>query len=651
MNSPREWFSACDFTRTQLVAGFFVVLLVATPLAMAASGLFTSGSTFKTDSGLSVQVQQDQSLSGNPFADSQTFDGDGGTVSATSTGEGFLAVQNWGASGDTVISDVNVTGTTAVVNPDLSDKLGVSGSADSVSWDSYAADDGTADFSATVPVGSTASITLYGLSPSTQYRIVDAGGNVVDRTKSTSNGDATFEVSEGSYTLSVEEYDDPIPTVKNLQPDGGVVTAPIELRADVDDNSLPGSNVNVTFRLNGDIVHETTVTSAGQVNYTLTSAEMPAAGEHDWSVTAEDELGGQQTASASFGVAGNMTVRNVSNPSETIPNATATVYTDETTITIDADSNGNISLEALDARGPYVVVIEAPDYHERTTVIDNVATVGDAFLIPNSTATVLNRFTIEDPSGVFGSNTRIYLERPLTVNGTTSYHVVAADEAGVEGFSATLEEGERYRIRIVSGDGDVAQMGSYVADVSESVPLRPDTPAVTIDEGDTLAYSANVTDDGQLKIQYHDPENETEVLTIYAVNRFNESDYLYKPQTFYDTNSLSLSEPVGELSDSYIVIIEGQRDGESFTIRQPIGPDQITVLPPEFSLVWAQGIGGLLILLVGGVFSRENLGAGVVVTSLFGGVLWYIGFMSGLATWASVTVAITFSVLYAMVSQ
>lgn len=651
---PPKWIPELAPTRKQAVTLLLVSLIVFVPVsyALVAVNTYSSGSTFETESGLTIQFNTAQTIGGNPFDGQKKFSGEGGTVEATNNGSGFLAIDDWGdgQTTSTQVSNLNATGTTAKVNPNTHDVLGLAGKADSVSWKNVTVDDNSTDLTITVPSSESADVTFYGVAPSQQHKLVDTGGSAVDRSVSTSSGAVTFDIPAGTHTLGLETYDDPLPTVTGLDPDNEQATNPITLRADVDDNSLPGPNVTVTFRLKGQVVHSENISSAQEVNYTLTSNELPGSGVHSWSVTAKDDIGNEKTSSASFTIPGNMTIRNVSNPDESVSGATATVYTEDGKITVTSDANGNLSLAALQSDGPFVMVIEHPNYTKRTTVIDSVVGADDAFLIPNGTDTVLDRFNLDDPTGKFGSDSRIYLERPLAVNNSTSYRVVAADEIGVEGFSATLKQGERYRVRIVSADGSQVRLGSFTADVSETVVIRPDSPAVTLEDAETLYYAANVTE-GDLRVSYVDPTNTTEVLTISVVNRFNESDYLVTPDTYYGSNSFSMTETVGELSKSYIVVIEGQRNGESFEIRLPIGPKQLSLLPGELSLVWGQFIGAGLVLGVSGIFSRLNVSVGILATSLFGGVMWYLGFLGGVATAGAVSVAIVFAVLYGMVQK
>jgi len=629
------------------------LLLVLTPVAYAAvTGVVTSGSTFKTDSGLSVQVQQNQSLSGNPFIDDQTFSGDGGNVSAMSSGDGYLEITDWGESDtDTVVGNVSLESTGAAVDPDSNEPVIIRGSANEVSWGDYTPGDGVVDFTASVGTSDSLEISFFNLGQDATYEIVDTNGNVIERVAANSQGILTVTVNQ-SGSFYIKPFDNAVPSVTDLSPNAKSVSNTVTLSAKVDDDTLPEANVTVTFRVDGQQVHQTDISSAGEVNYTLTQSELPNAGSHTWSASAKDQFGATTTESASFVVPGNITVRNISQTSQVVPNATATVYTGSGSTEIEADANGNLSLEGLPANQQLVMDISAPDYETRTTTIPSIVQAEDAYLIPNGTDTVTNRFTLNDPTGEFDSDSVVYVERPVELGNETEWRTVAGDQFGVEGSTAILETGQRYRLRIVSDSGAVAQMGKYTADTSQEVPLRPQSPTVELTGEGGVAYNATATDQ-KLTIQYVDPLNQTDVLTVSVVNRFNESDYLLGPQTYYGTNSLMLSEPLGGdgLQDSYVVLLEGQRDGESFAARIPIGPEQIVLVPGGLSQVWVQiaGIGSLL--LVAGVFSRLNVGVGVVATSLLGGIWWFIGLLPGVATWATVALAITFSVIYAMVVQ
>jgi hypothetical protein len=640
--------------KARTVAAAVALVLSATLVgAVAVSYTPVSGTiTLQTNTGVSVSTADhggDMAFN-DPFVDDSTVRvvTQNGNVTVSGGSSASLYVAGFG-SGVTV-EDLAAGSTTLTVDSETGDALDINGSAATLAWETVEPDDGSADVTASFGSGESATVTFDGLDPNTDYKLIDGSGTRVAVGTSDGSGTEAFTLTSNT-TYELQSYDNPLPTVTNLSPNDQLVEDSVTLNATIDDDCLPGCSVDVVYRVNGNTVESDSVASAGEQSYMLTQSELPGPGRHDWSVTATDNLGGETTATASFSIAGNMTVRNVSDGDEVIPGAEATFYLDNGTMNRTADANGNVSLSGLPGGTRIPVDINATDYRERTMLIPSVVQAGDAYLIPENETVVLNRFTLTDATGSYGSDTSIILTRPVRVNGTSDFRQVAGDRAGVEGFSATLVQDQRYRVVLKSDDGKVARLGKYVATTSQEVPLRPDAVTVQVGSESVVGYNASVDDSGTLELQYYDPTGETDVLTLYVVNRFNSSDYLLEPSTYYSTNSLTLTEPVGELNSSYIAVIEGQRNGSTFRATIPLGPDQRNLVPPGLSLPWIQFAGIGLLLLVGGAFSRLNVGAGVVVTSTMAGVLWYIGLLQGVATWATVAVAITFSVIYAMVIQ
>jgi hypothetical protein len=630
-----------------------VVLFSTGAAAVAVSYADVSGSiTLQTNSGVEVTTADHGGglALEDPFIDDQTVAvvTENGNVTVSGNGQASLRVREF-LSG-VAVEDLNSGATRVEVMPETGDTLSLNGSADRVAWETVEADDGASDVTTSVSGGQTVTIVFGGVAPNTDYQLVDGNGNQVAVGTADGSGTVALPVDE-SGTLRLQSFDNPLPTVTDLQPDGAVISGSVTLSATIDDDSLPGEPVDVVFRVDGSVVESRTVTSAGEQTYMLTSSELPSAGTHDWSVTATDSLGGEATAASTFGIPANMTVRNASAPNSVIAGAEATFYLEDRTVERTADANGNISLSGLPGDERIPVEINATDYRARTTIVPSVVQAESAFLLPQTETVVLNRFTLADATGEFDSESTVIIERPLTVGGDSGYRRVAGDQVGVQGFPAMLKQDQRYRVSIISQDGQRAVLGKFIATQSEEVPLRPETVTVDLRDNATFAYNATVDSD-TLRLQYDDPAEETEVLTVAVVNRFNDSDYLIEPTTYYGTNSLILSEPVGEngINDSYTVVFEGQRGGKQFRATQQLGPEQRILVPPGLSLQWVQFIGIGLVLLVGGVFSRLNVGAGAVVTSGLAGLLWYIGLLQGVATAATVTVAITFSIVYAMVT-
>jgi hypothetical protein len=116
---------------------------------------------------------------------------------------------------------------------------------------------------------------------------------------------------------------------------------------------------------------------------------------------------------------------------------------------------------------------------------------------------------------------------------------------------------------------------------------------------------------------------------------------LRSKQTYTGANSLSASYPIGQLNQTAYVYLNATRsDADNLAVKKPIGPQQQDISPGGLDSVWLQIGGGVMLLLVGGLFSQLNVAAGAVITSLFAGVLWYLGLLSGLASGAAIALAI-----------
>jgi len=612
-------------SRRTLVA-LVLVYAVLGGQAFAAAGTYTAGSTFGTDTGAEITLDSDTDLSGNPFADARTLELPEGTVQDRGPDGGEVTVVNLDTGDSAVVSDVS--GPTVAVNPDLYDTVGLGGTIGQAKWSDIDTDAGNTDVTLQ-NAGSNATITIYGVAPDTFYKTLNASDGIVGINQSDSSGTVTLSVA-GASSVDVAPLDNQVPALSNPSPDGEVQQETVTLAADVDDDQLPGSSLNLTWRVDGSVVHTETISSAGRYNYTLSSSEIPGSGSHSWSVTAEDQFGGESTLSASFGIPANLTIRNVSSGA-IINNSTVTVFTDSGSVT-KTTTNGTVSLDGLPGGEPLAIEVNSTDYRTRTVVLPSIIQQQTAYLLSKNTTAVETRFTLTDPSGEFPPESTLYVERPVTVNNTTEYRVVAGDQFGVEGVTTTLKEGQRYRLRVVAPNGSTAMLGKYTAELAEEVPLRPQSPAVRLGDVSTLSYNASA-DDSSVTLSYLDPTGQTEVLTVSIRNRFNESDYLLAPTTYYGTSELSQSVPLnGSLSDSYIVTFSGQIDGQAFQATVAIGPDQISLVPAGLSTVWLQIIGSGMVLVVGGLFSRLNVGVGAVVTSLTGGVLWYVGLLDGSLT-------------------
>jgi len=109
--------------------------------------------------------------------------------------------------------------------------------------------------------------------------------------------------------------------------------------------------------------------------------------------------------------------------------------------------------------------------------------------------TVTNRFVLDDSTGQFGSSSVLKIQRTVEINGTQTWRTVTADQFGVEGVTATLEEGVRYRIIVRNEDGYEELVGPYRAEVTEQVQVSPSSASIDLPEAvDGIQSNATISD-------------------------------------------------------------------------------------------------------------------------------------------------------------
>jgi hypothetical protein len=394
----------------------------------------------------------------------------------------------------------------------------------------------------------------------------------------------------------------------------------------------------------GDQIGQQSVTSNGTV--TLSYDALAGANEIEW--TATDDYGNSDSVAQSFTTPAELRIANESSPSDLVNGSTTvevTFYLSNRTVTRNT-TDGTVSLAGLPGGEPFTARAEADGYRTRTVQIPSLYRQQTMFLLPDSSTSVQARFTLEDATGTFSEQSTLYIEKPVTVDGNTSYQIIVSDQFGVDGVTTYLEKGIRYELRLKSQEGDVAQLGAYNGELNETIVLEPSVASVSRDgDGRGFRYSANYSDDAEtIGIEFEDPQAQTSELTVSAVRQ---NGSVIKPeQTYYDVQSLSLSVPVaGGLNETAYVYFNATRGDDTYSIRAPVGPQQQDVVPKDLSAEWVQIGAAVGILLVGGAFSALNVGVGAAITSLFAGVLWFLGIMSGLASGATVAVAIGLSTL------
>ena len=184
-----------------------VLLLVGVPLgAVAASQTHTAspGTTYQTNSGVAVTVDDTRQIAAVPFDGNDTFKN--GTLVISGSNASVRATGTTFDGTPLTVRDVDATdpqGRVNVTRTDLSRSVTVTdGDASTLQVQDYAVDNGSADIAYASNNGLT--IQLTGL-PSVGVAAVDAGtGNPVDTAAVDSTGVATLELPAGTRNIRLE---------------------------------------------------------------------------------------------------------------------------------------------------------------------------------------------------------------------------------------------------------------------------------------------------------------------------------------------------------------------------------------------------------------------------------------------------------------
>jgi hypothetical protein len=494
---------------------------------------------------------------------------------------------------------------------------------------------------------------------------IDHDGTDIKQTNITSAQTVTADiqdVQEGSHSWSVTVTDAggnsnsysysytadyAAPQLSNPQPTGNATAYGGDVSVDLIDGDFDNSAddvVTVAASEGGNQIGSKKVSGNGTVSFDYNVVT----GSQTVNWTATDSHGNSDSLSQQFTVESDLIIRNETNTSQLVASPTvveATFFGDNTTVT-KSDDDGTISFDGLPADQPFIVEVSADGYRDRTVYVPSLLQQQTVYLLPENASAVQVRFTLRDASGTFSEQSVLYIEKPINDSGNVSYQIIASDRFGAAGVTTFLEKNVRYDLRVVSERGDVAQIGAYGAAVNETVVLEPSVASIRDpDDSSTIQYEAayrNATQ--EIVIEYVDPASQTDAVTVRVVKQ---DGTVIKPnQTYYSSQTLSLSVPTnGQLNQTAYVYLNGTRGNETFNASVAVGPQQQDVVPDAADSVWVQIGAGAVILMVGGVFSALNVGVGAAITSLFAGVLWWLGIMSGLASGAAIGLAIGLSTL------
>ena len=310
----------------------------------------------------------------------------------------------------------------------------------------------------------------------------------------------------------------------------------------------------------GNNLGSTTLTSNGTASFSYSSE----AGANTIQWTATDAYGSSDTFTQSFQTPSRLTLYNETSPSqkvETSTEITATFFGASGERVIQrTSSDATFNFSGLPTDTQYIVTVDAEGYRERTLVIDSLYEQQSFYLLANSVEASQIVFELSDPTGEFPpGETRLFVEKPIKINGSTAYRTVAADTFGAtSAYSVVLAEGARYRLRI-RHDGQERILGSYTPTVATTEPLRVQRIEPSAEDVPQDAVYGSV-EDGQLAVRFRGGDNDTAVR--YRVT--NSSGDVVVPETETTGASFAHVYPVANnTTDSYNVSYEVVDGGET----------------------------------------------------------------------------------------
>lgn len=424
-------------------------------------------------------------------------------------------------------------------------------------------------------------------------------------------------------------------------PSGGekLTTKGVTLSIDVNDSQFgtaQGESLSVEFQQKapGDSSFSTVTTNTLNSNGTSsTTLSGLVGGTHEWRVIVTDDYGAQTTSQTfTFNVPDTLYIRNVTSLN-LITGSDVTVTFYDGGVVERTTSNGEVDLTGLPVETTMVVNIEHPDYHDRTLIITNIYEQQTAYLLNNTEASVEVRFELEDRTGLFeGNNPRLFIQRPINSSGTLDWKTVVADEFGVAGVTTDLQESQRYRLILENDQGDKRVLGTYTADVSETVTLtigsiEPDGLADNQEWGYNASY-INSSSGNYVKFSFNDTADATDTIWIEIHEFGNESNVLLANQSFagpFGRFTLTEQVPSDQLGKTWAIDVTLDR-GDQITQFTAIAGPNAPIMPAFPAWLMALiSVGSLWI--VGGLFSQLNGDIGGLVIAGMGATYWYLDFL------------------------
>jgi len=268
-----------------------LIIMVVFVVAAGASTIPVTGDLpLQTNDGFTVVLDQPGTFVGiSAFVGNDTISISSGTVTASGAGE--LEIDGSDLTGNTVLTNINVSATTAEVDPTDKPQFDITGGVTQFTLLSGLAEDDSSDDITYTSTGSF-DLTLRGLTANQAYAFETSTGTVLGGGTADGSGELTISLTTTGTNTGRLVTNEP-PTFANFDPSGVTVTDPSQtLSVDVDDPSFgvgSGDELEVAFFDASDdsqIGTNQTITSASTVTETV---NLTSNGQFSWYVEATDK--------------------------------------------------------------------------------------------------------------------------------------------------------------------------------------------------------------------------------------------------------------------------------------------------------------------------------------------------------------------------
>jgi hypothetical protein len=330
---------------------------------------------------------------------------------------------------------------------------------------------------------------------------------------------------DSNGTVMVASEEQVFNSLHNASPSNeNVFEPPVTLEIDVAGVAdAYGGSATVTFYNGSDAqIGQDTLSADGTATATYNNA---VAGTNEWYATVKGSNGQTDTLindRLTFQAPEQLEIRDEQNPGTLITNpgsAEVRFYTDSDQVYTRSPDNGTIPLAGLPADETFVAAVSVEGYNTRTITIDSLLEQQTAYLLSENATVAEVDFELNDQTNQFPADqTTLFVQRAITRNNSTAWRTIVGERFGATGtVPTTLAAGDRYRLKVRNGDGDMRALGSYVAAGAAVEPLRIGQVTFQGAQDSGASFSSRFDSSSgseAVDLRYVDPSGDTDELNV-----------------------------------------------------------------------------------------------------------------------------------------